>query len=425
MADRRNKRPVQVNWNFGEETEDEIRLSAQERPSLPGRASARRIWVILFLVVAIITAGIVALNISAQRAREAERLAIQSALQERVELEAWAWQNAAWTTLAGLLDPDARREWARWHTQHSEGLHHWAQIYAQRPVVRVESVERMDPDLAQVQVRFVQAEVPDAIQRVETRFYRLVGDSWMRTAPERERWGDATVLGTTSFDFEYPVADAAHVDAVATVSDGVLDDLRLRLGTDPSNASGRFTVQIVPDNFAANVDKFVGRRLVLLTPKLTRVPATWDGAQALSVALIDPLSRYAVDEAVAPDQIHPSWHVMVQGVAGWLAQAVNPLVDAASGRSSGPLDLYVRQNGPPSLESLHVARDPNWTWASGWMTLAAESVVAYGLETYGADKVDDLVAGFVVYDTWEALLPDVFGVTAPEFEAGWQAWLMQ
>ena len=63
---------------------------------------------------------------------------------------------------------------------------------------------------------------------------------------------------------------------------------------------------------------------------------------------------------------------------------------------------------------------PGWRqarWASGSLT------VAYAMNTYGADRFDDLVVGLTKAEDWEALTLSVFGVSAQEFEAGWHAYL--
>jgi hypothetical protein len=66
--------------------------------------------------------------------------------------------------------------------------------------------------------------------------------------------------------------------------------------------------------------------------------------------------------------------------------------------------------------SLHRVRHPG-------QTVALATLIEYAAVTYGRDRLPVLVAGLGQYDSWETLLPAVFGVSPAEFEAGWQAHL--
>jgi hypothetical protein len=59
-----------------------------------------------------------------------------------------------------------------------------------------------------------------------------------------------------------------------------------------------------------------------------------------------------------------------------------------------------------------------------WIDLLAfETVLDYVVATYGADALPALVEGFRRYDTWNTLIPAIFGVSVEEFERGWQGYL--
>ena len=45
------------------------------------------------------------------------------------------------------------------------------------------------------------------------------------------------------------------------------------------------------------------------------------------------------------------------------------------------------------------------------------------MNTYGAERFDDLIVGLTTADDWEELTQVVFGVSAAEFEAGWHSYL--
>jgi hypothetical protein len=55
--------------------------------------------------------------------------------------------------------------------------------------------------------------------------------------------------------------------------------------------------------------------------------------------------------------------------------------------------------------------------------IALATLIEYAVATYGRERLPALVAGLGHYDSWETLIPAVYGVSATEFEAGWQAYL--
>ncbi|HMN28184.1 MAG TPA: hypothetical protein PKE45_08520 [Caldilineaceae bacterium] len=56
-------------------------------------------------------------------------------------------------------------------------------------------------------------------------------------------------------------------------------------------------------------------------------------------------------------------------------------------------------------------------------TVALATLIEYAVATYGRERLPALVVSLGQYDRWETLIPAVYGVSAAEFEAGWQAYL--
>jgi hypothetical protein len=56
-------------------------------------------------------------------------------------------------------------------------------------------------------------------------------------------------------------------------------------------------------------------------------------------------------------------------------------------------------------------------------TIALATLSEYAVATYGRERLPVLVASLGQQNSWETLLPAVFGVSVAEFEAGWQAYL--
>jgi hypothetical protein len=53
--------------------------------------------------------------------------------------------------------------------------------------------------------------------------------------------------------------------------------------------------------------------------------------------------------------------------------------------------------------------------------VALATLVDYAVTAYGRERLPALVAGLGQYESWDALIPAVFGVSTTEFETGWQA----
>jgi hypothetical protein len=57
------------------------------------------------------------------------------------------------------------------------------------------------------------------------------------------------------------------------------------------------------------------------------------------------------------------------------------------------------------------------------ISIAVATLIEYAVATYGRERLPALVASLSQHNNWETLIPAVYGVSAAEFEAGWQAYL--
>jgi hypothetical protein len=74
------------------------------------------------------------------------------------------------------------------------------------------------------------------------------------------------------------------------------------------------------------------------------------------------------------------------------------------------------------MEYYHDDAQPNNTGRLEFIALA--TLLDYAVTTYGRKETDTLWAVLHEHKTWETLIPAVFGVPVEEFEAGWQAYLI-
>jgi hypothetical protein len=91
--------------------------------------------------------------------------------------------------------------------------------------------------------------------------------------------------------------------------------------------------------------------------------------------------------------------------ANVLAQSIAlPLIEQVLAQASE--HHAIGAAGQPLLGGLHL-----------WQVWDLDLPVA----TYGRERLPALVAGLGHSDSWEELIPAVYGVSVAEFEAGWQA----
>jgi hypothetical protein len=57
--------------------------------------------------------------------------------------------------------------------------------------------------------------------------------------------------------------------------------------------------------------------------------------------------------------------------------------------------------------------------------IAFATFFEYVSETYGDEKVRLTIAALPQFESWEALIPAIYGVSLPEFEVGWNIYLAQ
>lgn len=425
MAERKPIPPVQVNWGFGEETSDQVHLEIGADSPPPPIFWTRRL--VLILVLCTILGGVLfqTLSLLARRAEAAEQAALYATIQQSLILESWIWQRGD-LDIATLLDPNARPEWTTWMSQCRQGVRKWAATQAQRPEYELLQVEEVGSDLVLASVAVVRSEVPDDRRYREVRFYRNVNGTWLRTSPPQELWGAEEQLQTAHFTLIFTTSDQKSVGILADQLDAIYQDLLGRVGLTAELDGPGLTIQVVADSMSPNAGRFAGRTLSVISPCLGRLPDDMSDSRQMAESVLYPLTGQVLAKAVGgagDQQLTPGWFLVLRGVQSWLAQAVNPLPPTDLPPPQAALKFYVQASGLPTLADLRVNRDPDYTWASGWASQAAHSLIAYAMSTYGPDKLDDLVAGLTQYEGWETLIPVVFGVSAEEFEAGWHTYL--
>jgi len=410
-----------VHWYFDEDARraEELLLSRRARRGL-GWASRGQRWAVRVLM------GLALLVVVISLGREYlvwEESRMRIVISQSVQREAWAWHRLDYAAVTASLDPDAREDWVRWHTNYQQGRRNWAGRDARQPQVSVGTIEFLGRGRALVEVRLTAAEVPDVEAYREYRIYRNLAGEWLRTSTDTALWGAENEQTVRSFHFVYNAQDGAAVEEVVPQVEMIWQNLHDRLGLTLAVEDDPLQIVIQGENVGIGTVRFEGDRLLLLSPKLTRSPVYEDEAQTLSRMVSTALTRQAMDGFMQGRGFDPRWSVTYEAALDWLAEDVNPMLPRDPKQESGSLRKWVAQNGLPRLEDMLEKRTAAYFWWTGWASTAGHSLVAYGMNTYGADRIDDLIAGLSSAQEWDELTQAVFQVSASEFEAGWHDYL--
>jgi hypothetical protein len=225
-------------------------------------------------------------------------------------------------------------------------------------------------------------------------------------------------------------------------------------------------------------------RIIVPSPALYLAPVELTDVELLAQSLALALSRHVLAQASEHHAIGAAWQPMVKGLrlwqvwdldlplAAWREEVVQWVY--VEGPAVGPGQSFVLPNGYPALCAAHklwlpspaelnlplICGRPEWEEQSfplwrlrdplarldqfvaplrpgGYLeepdslrrsphpgqTVALATLIEYAVAAYGRERLPALVAGLGQYETWDALLSAVYGVSAAEFEIGWQAYL--
>ncbi len=320
----------------------------------------------------------------------------------------------------------------------------------------------------------------------ETRFYQytnLLG--WWQTLPVATLWGAERSLVTPYFIYHFGANDEATILAVAPQMDALYTTLWRNFGLpiDPSPAKLVIDVRVTQRPGQATVFD-AANHISVASPAVYLAPVELTDADLLAQSIALPLLNAVVAQAGKHHALDSTWQPMLRGLrlwqvweldlplAAWRQDIVQWLyIDGTAvglGQSFvlptryaalctahklwllSPLEIDIpllcgrpeweEQSIPLwqlrdpliGLDQLGVPRRPG-EWIEEpdslhqphplFQTVALATLFEYAVATYGRDRLPILVAGLDHYDRWATLIPAVYGVSAVEFEAGWQVYL--
>jgi hypothetical protein len=401
-------------------------------------------------------------------------------------LVGWQWYTTAdkkTTTPSSIGVTSSFAESSGQPSRSDQGLQHGQAVKnVESPVHVFEAAQpfEMHGELAVARVVMHMAHGGPAYR--QTRFFRRIDGAWRRTELTAALWGPERTLATPSFVFRFRQHDAATVIAVAPQIEVLYTTLRRSFGLPISPTPEKQAIEVSVTQRPGLTRH--APALIVPSPVVYLAPVGFSDADLLAQSIALPLLDQVIDQASEQYAFGATWQPMARALRLWQVWELNlPLavwqnemvqwlyVDLPAA-SPGQTDLlpnrypelcaahklwmpspvqidipiacaereqeaaYFRQwsrHAPPThLEQLTVPvpLDEELTPASGTeqvnqlgQTVALAVLIEYAVATYGQERMPVLVAGLGQSGSWETLIPAVYGVSASEFEDGWQLYL--
>ncbi len=356
---------------------------------------------------------------------------------------------------------------------------------AAQPDITIDAIElhgiELHGDRAVAKV-LIGADKGEAVQR-QTRFYRRTASGWVQTAPDAELWGPEGSIETPHFVFYFRQNDAQTVIALAPQIDEIYTTMRRNFGLPikPMAQKLAIEVSVTAPPGQATTSFHAPNHIFVPSPAVYLAPVELSDEELLGQSVALPLLANSLAEASHQHRINWYWQPLVNALhlwqvwnldlplATWREEVVQWLYVGLPTASSGQSDLVPNQY--PKLCAAHklwlptpmeiniplLCAELSWEdfhlspW--GWLeppqhldefvprasvdllvdppaashpgrTVMLATLIEYAVATYGRDRLPSLVAALGHYDSWDTLVPAVYGVSSTEFEAGWQAYLM-
>jgi hypothetical protein len=289
-------------------------------------------------------------------------------------------------------------------------------------VTQVDNVEFHD-DLAMVRVVVPAGdEICGDTACRELRFYRQTQVGWVRVPLQIEFWGPERTLHTPHFLFIYHERDEAAVESMAEEIEHLLAAMRRDVGLTqlallpPPYPMSVYTVHVSPHFPFPNA---VPDQQTLQIPSPASLPLSLTDSEhtVLRQNVVDALSNQLMAEVYGQDSPYCNWNTLLRGLRLWLFHTY--------GGSGDTLDAWLKQQPVFRLTSLAHICDCSTARSERSQTevTIAVSLIAYIEGEWGKDTLSSFVAALSEYNTWDQLVPAVFGVSQPEFERSWREWI--
>lgn len=251
--------------------------------------------------------------------------------------------------------------------------------------------------------------------------------SQISTARDDSRPSELDQMETAHLHFEMSPRASASVQAVAQRIDATYQQFHHDFGVPLPPPTDKLQL-IVDPALNQSADSAVGKTLIVPLPQAAAKQYALTMTDALTNTLLGKLALHVLDRALQNRKIQPQWQVMILALKTHLQfeygynqnwQADSTLLANGHQAQNRPLSLVLaEQSATADLTDpgLHV---------SPTALATAEPLVEFILATYGYAEVPALLDAFATHESWETLIPSVFGISAGEFQKNWHAYLRQ
>ncbi len=286
----------------------------------------------------------------------------------------------------------------------------------------------------------VQMSVNDVISEgnpatVETTFYRQSTEGWVRIEANEAAWASYLYRETDHFLFQYHYFDHSLVATVAPAIERFHSDLVRDVGLALPPIHEKILVKIAmpagmtrgDSSDLADYVVWNSDGIVVLSPRLLSVSVTKTDAEVLRQAIYAGVASRIIHLAVQEHQPQAVWRDVVIGLQLWAYSAHRELDVDVANEMDNRLHQQLMDAALPRLSVLSASPPmihPEETQVTGWkQNILSKTVIDYAIATYGRGSLARLLDGIHYHDSWQRLIPEVFGVPANQFESGWQAYL--
>lgn len=260
----------------------------------------------------------------------------------------------------------------------------------------------------------------------ETRFYRESAQGWLRTLPPESYWGARQTIETQHLRFEFTTYDAPAIQPqVAQLQMRYLELYNL-LALDPATRY-KWTFVLVPERTDGRTSDYY--RYEYTSPALSEVPDTLSNQEYVAQMIVSTMASQAVYGSTSLTRRHylHRWEMLVWSLYGWLR---SDLLDQRSPWHTQAQTVFqesLANQVPLQLNDIEYWPDDGRPAQERVMRqyMVSESIIDFAITTYGRDKLSLLLAGLERYRDWDSLTRAIFDVSAVDFEAAWNHYLVQ
>ncbi|MBV7327775.1 hypothetical protein KFU94_05850 [Chloroflexi bacterium TSY] len=465
-----------LDWQIVLDDADWDRLKLTEElkgavPTAPVTARSRRgslVYVTLFLVVA------VSVTYQSWQRTTAEAAATRAELTEIIGLAAETEQVTRNNATGSLIIHPVSTSRAVPDHSEEEWLYPLLKEHPSHLVATAEAID-IQHDFAIARVVYSRKD-DEGIKPLyrQSQFYRYDESKWIVAKPDADDWGESRFMMTPHMRFHFRQGDTNIVQAVAPQIDRFYADLRRTFGLQPGGTN--ITVEVMAKKMSSARIEFTRSQwyVRVSSPAFLTVPMVFTDVDTLSLNITSALVEQLIREAELKTSVGWEWRHMIDALkryyvvrqsvpltslhaeaTAWLYRNRESDIPLHQHEFPDSLDVSCQQYKEamlfvlvgavplqlcPDAERMRSSllipqlpqrlRDlaaPNVDWSEPsnrmvyWVQLKAlETIIDYVVTHYGREQLRPLFRGFGYDNSWEMLIPVVFGISADEFEFGWQ-----